>query len=130
LLPWDGNSEEMDVYSNQIREMYETDPILKKFDHVGPRKSIADIYPSDYEYNNESDFEVRGNVLSRRSSSVHSLLHLHAQNNSQSKSELETLENLSHSASQHNTLYSYHYYSDENDKTVNELIFYYYFYLL
>lgn len=116
LLPRDGSFDDMDVYSMQIREMYNNDPILKSFDHVTTRRSIADIYPSDHEH--ESDFEVRGNMLSRRSSSIHSLsLHGLPTNNLQTKADNETLDNLANNTSQHNAIFLYHY-MDETDKTV------------
>lgn len=109
------SSEDIDMFSKQIREMYDNDPILKKFDHIGPRKSIVDFYSSEHEYD-ESDFEIRGNILSRRnSSSVFG--QRHSSNSQQQVGNLETLDNLANAASQHSTLYSYHY-MDETDKTV------------
>lgn len=117
LLPSDpDNADEIDMFSKQIREMYDNDPILKKFDHIGPRKSIVDYYSSEHEYD-EPDFEIRGNVLSRRNSSVFGQRMSNATNSQQQVGNLETLDNLANAASQHSTLYSYHY-MDETDKTV------------
>lgn len=112
----------METYADQIKSMYDKDPILKKFEHVSRRRSIVDLCPSDVE---ESDFEVRGNVLSRRNSAVPSIA---AHHNAMSGSgysqvgDVETLDQVANVASHHDTLYSYHY-MDETDKTVSSADF-------
>lgn len=111
--------EELDMYKRQFHELYISDPTLKKFEHVGPRKSIVDFYSSEH---GEPDFEVRDNVLSRRGSTVcgiggggggltrNSLA-------SNSVGNLEALDDLANMTSQHNPLYSYRYV-DGTDHTV------------
>lgn len=98
--------DELDMY-RQYQELY----------HIGPRKSIVDFHTS--EHVDEADFEVRGNILSRRNSAAcgiggigprHSLL-------SSSVGNLETLDDVANAASQHSALYSYHYI-DGTDNTV------------
>lgn len=118
--PVDSESlEELDMYKRQFHELYISDPTLKKFEHVGPRKSIVDFYSSEH---GEPDFEVRDNVLSRRGSTVcgiggggggltrNSLA-------SNSVGNLEALDDLANMTSQHNPLYSYRYV-DGTDHTV------------
>lgn len=118
LVNPDHDSDGMDTYAEKIKSMYDEDPILKQFEHVGHRRSIVDLYPSDVE---ESDFEIRGNILSRRNSTVPSLL---SQYNPMSASihsqvgDVETLDQVANVAALYDTLYSYHY-MDETDKTVS-----------
>lgn len=106
----------MNNYADKIKSMYEEDTILKPFDHVNHRRSIVDLYPSDIE---EADFEVRGNILSRRNSAVPSIASHHGMAASlhSQVGDVDTLDQVANVASQHNTLYSYHY-MDETDKTV------------
>lgn len=118
--PSHDNFNGMDSYAEKIKSMYDEDPILKQFEHVGRRRSIVDLYPSDVD---ESDFEIRGNVLSRRNSAVPSLLSHH---NAMSASvhsqvgDVETLDQVANVAAHYDTLYSYHY-MDETDKTVSSI---------
>lgn len=111
----------METYADKIKTMYDKDPILKKFEHVSRRRSIVDLCPSDVE---ESDFEIRGNVLSRRNSAVPSLM---AHHNAMSASmhsqvgDVETLDQVAHASVHHDTLYSYHY-MDETDQTVSSTL--------
>lgn len=118
LIPSNGKFLEMNDYAEKIKSMYDEDPILKQFDHVGHRRSIVDLAPNSGE---ESDFEVRGNVLSRRNSAVPFAGMHHSAMSSSIHSQIgdvDTLDHLASFASQQNTLYSYHY-MDETDKTVS-----------
>lgn len=101
---------------DKFSSMYDDDPLLKQFKHLEHRKSIMSLVDAD-----ESDFEVRGGMLSRRNSmlsgsrnSVHppSLM-------VSSMTDSDTLDQVVNVCATHpdNTLYSYHYI-DENDKTV------------
>lgn len=97
--------------------MYEQDPILKQFNHVGHRRSIVDLNPSDID---EAEFEVRGHILSRRGSAAPSIASHHNLMTSSVHStvaDLETLDQVASAASLHDTLYSYHYMNE--DKKVN-----------
>lgn len=118
----------MDNYAGKIKSMYDEDPILKQFEHVGHRRSIVDLYPSE---SDEPDFEIRGNILSRRNSAVigalsrrnsalPSLASFH--NNPASSASIQSqsggvdaLDQVAAVASHHDSLYSYHY-MDETDK--------------
>lgn len=120
LIPRQDSFHDMNNYAERIRVMYDEDPVLKQFERINRRRSIVDLNPSEI---GEPDFEVRGNILSRRnsalplpsigshhnmmSSSVHSLV-----------SDVEMLDQVASVASHHDTLYSYHY-MDETDNTVN-----------
>lgn len=118
LIPSNGKFLEMNDYAEKIKSMYDEDPILKQFDHVGHRRSIVDLAPNSGE---ESDFEVRGNVLSRRNSAIPFAGMHHSAMSSSIHSQIgdvDTLDHLASFASQQNTLYSYHY-MDETDKTVS-----------
>ena len=99
--------------------MYEEDPILKQFEHVGHRRSIVDLYPSDIE---ESDFEIRGNILSRRGSAVPSMMGSHHNLMSLSLhsqiADVDKLDQVANSAALHDAVYSYHY-MDETDHKVS-----------
>jgi hypothetical protein len=120
LIPRQESFLEMDSYTDKIKSMYDEDPILKQFSNVGPRRSIVDLYPSDIE---EAEFEVRGNVLSRRGSAAPSITSQKNLMNSSFHSQVgdvETLDQVANVASHHDTLYSYHYL-DETDKTVRNL---------
>jgi hypothetical protein len=109
---------ETDIYSQKIKSMYEEDPILKQFNHVGHRRSIVDL--SAIDNIDEPDFEVRGNILSRRNSAVPSISSHHNLMSGSIHStigDLETLDQVANAASHHDTLYSYHY-MNETDQTV------------
>lgn len=122
LVPRQDDYPEIDEYAETINSMYEQDPILKQFNHPGHhRRSIVDLTSSDID---EPDFEIRGNILSRRNSAVPSIPSHHNLMTGSMHStigDLETLEQVANAASHHNTLYSYHYMS-ETDKTVISLI--------
>lgn len=107
----------MNNYTEKIKSMYDEDPILKQFDHVGHRRSIVDLYPSEID---EPDFEIRGNILSRRNSAIPVIGSLHGISASIQSlvGDVETLDQVANVASLHDTLYSYHY-MDDTDKTVN-----------
>lgn len=116
LIPRQDFSPQEDEFNRTIKSMYEQDPVLKQFNHVGHRRSIVEL-TSDID---EPDFEVRGNILSRRNSAVQSLASHHNQMTASMHStigDLETLDQVANAASHHDTLYSYHYL-DETDKTV------------
>lgn len=111
----------IDSYADKIKSMYDEDPILKQFEHIGRRRSIVDLYPSDVE---ESDFEIRGNILSRRNSAAPLAVPHHNPMTSSTHSQVgdvETLDQVANAAAHHDTLYSYHY-MDETDKTVSSFI--------
>lgn len=117
LVPHQDSSYEDNEYSETIKTMYEQDPILKHFNHVNHRRSIVDLTTADVD---EPEFEIRGNVLSRRNSAVPSVASHHNLMTSSmhsTMSDLETLDHVANAASHHNTLYSYHF-MDETDKTV------------
>lgn len=116
LIPRQDSFHEMNNYAEKIKSMYDEDTILKPFDHVNHRRSIVDLYPSDIE---DSDFEVRGNILSRRNSAIPSIASHHnmAASLHSQVGDVETLDQVANVASHHDTLYSYHY-MDETDKTV------------
>lgn len=102
---------------NQFKSMYDDDPLLKHFNHIEHRKSIMSLTDVD-----ESDFEVRGGVLSRRNS----ILSNSGRNSAQAlmvssihSTDADTLDQVVNVvATHHDTLYSYHY-MDETDKTVS-----------
>lgn len=103
---------------DKFSTMYDDDPLLKQFKHLEHRKSIMSLVDAD-----ESDFEVRGGMLSRRNSilsgsrnSVHHPLMVSSVN---SVADSDTLDQVVNVCATHpdNTFYSYHYI-DENDKTV------------
>lgn len=105
-----------DEYVQSMHSIYDQDPILKQFDHVGHRRSIVDVNPSEID---ESEFEIRGYVLSRRGSEVphHNPMTTSIKSN---VGDLETLDQVANVASHHDTLYSYHFMDDS--ETVNSLI--------
>lgn len=118
LIPHRDSFLEMETYSQKIKSIYDEDPILKPFDRVNHRRSIVDLYPSDID---EPDFEIRGNILSRRSSLAPSISSYHPGMSSSQHSQVgdvEKLDQMANEASHHDTLYSYHYL-DETDQTVN-----------
>lgn len=121
LIPSQDSYLELDNYAEKIKSMYDQDPILKQFDRVGHRRSIVDLYPAE---NDEPDFEIRGNMLSRRSSTVPSIASHHNLMASSMHSQIgdvDTLDQVANAASHHDSLYSYHYL-DETDKTVKTSI--------
>lgn len=99
---------------DQFSSMYDDDPLLKQFKHLEHRKSIMSLTDAD-----ESDFEVRGGMLSRRNSvlSKNSIQPLMV--SSIHSTDADTLDQVVNICASHpdNTLYSYHYI-DETDKTV------------
>lgn len=119
LIPRQDAFHDMNNYADRIRVMYDEDPVLKQFEKINRRRSIADLNPNEM---GESDFEVRGNVLSRRNSAL-PLSSLGSHHNMMSSSlhslvsDVEMLDQVANVASHHDTLYSYHYL-DETDKTV------------
>jgi hypothetical protein len=124
LLPQQDFLSQENEYSQTIKSMYESDPILKQFNHVGHRRSIVDLTTTDID---EPDFEIRGNILSRRNSAVPSMsshhnLNLMTSSMHSTAGDLETLDQVANATSHHNTLYSYHYI-DETDNTVREIFF-------
>lgn len=119
FIPRFGSSDDI-IYDESLRSIYDDDPILKHFSHIEHRKSIVSLV--DTAEAMESDFEIRGNLLSRRSS-----LAISRQNNSaipQSmvssfhSTDVDTLDHVANVAASHDTVYSYHYI-DETDKTVS-----------
>lgn len=103
--------------ADDIQFIYEHDPMLKPFVNVGRRQSIVDLYPSDTD---EPSFEIRNNVLSRRNSSSQSISsHHNAMSSSMHSavSDVELLDQVAHSATHHDPVYSYQYL-DEKDHTV------------
>lgn len=103
---------------DQFSSMYDDDPLLKQFKHLEHRKSIMSLADAD-----ESDFEVRGGMLSRRNSvlSRNSMQPLMV--SSIHSTDADTLDQVVSVCAAHpdNTLYSYHYI-DETDKTVSALV--------
>lgn len=102
---------------SKFKSMYDDDPLLKHFNHLEHRKSIMSLVDVD-----ESDFEVRGGILSRRNSilSVNGCGRNSAQQlmvSSIHSTDVDTLDQVVNVAAHHDTLYSYHY-MDETDKTV------------
>lgn len=101
----------------QFKSIYDDDPLLKPFNHLEHRKSIMSLTDID-----ESDFEVRGGILSRRNS----ILSGSGRNSvlpslmvsSIHSTDVDTLDQVVNVAAHHDTLYSYHYI-DETDKTVS-----------
>jgi hypothetical protein len=117
LLPNQDYCSEENEFSQTIKSMYESDPILKQFNHVGHRRSIVDLTATEID---EPDFEIRGNILSRRNSAIplmSSHLNLMTSSMHSAAGDLETLDHVANATSHQNTLYSYHY-MDETDKTV------------
>lgn len=112
----------MNNYADKIKTMYEEDPILKHFDHIGHRRSIVDLNPSDID---EPDFEIRGSILSRRSSAVPSMMGSHhnlmAASLQSQIGDIDRLDQVASFASQHDSVYSYHY-MDETDHKVRDSI--------
>jgi hypothetical protein len=103
---------------DKFKSIYDDDPILKHFNHLEHRKSIMSLVDCD-----ESDFEIRGNLLSRRNSTILSRRNSAALpqlmvSSHHSLGDIDTLDQVVNAATHHNTLYSYHY-MDESDKTVN-----------
>lgn len=119
LIPRQDSYQDMNNYADKIRVMYDEDPVLKKFERTN-RRSIVDLNPNEL---GEPDFEVRGNILSRRNSAL-PLPSIGSHHNMMSSSvnslvsDVEMLDQVANVASHHDTLYSYHY-MDETDKTVN-----------
>jgi hypothetical protein len=114
LGPRQDNFIEMDD-CEKIKSMYD-DPILKQFNHISHRRSIVDLNALDID---EPDFEIRGNILSRRNSAVPSIASHHNLMSASMHStvgDLETLDQVANAASHHDTLYSYQWYED--DQTV------------
>ncbi|CAH1720001.1 unnamed protein product [Chironomus riparius] len=121
FIPRFGSSDNTNAeYDETLKSMYDKDPILKHFNHIENRKSIVSLVDSSEAL--ESDFEIRGNMLSRRNS-----LSMISRRNSaipqQSlmissyhSSDVDTLDQVVNVAAT-NTLYSY-YYTDETDKTM------------
>lgn len=105
---------------NQFKSMYDDDPLLKHFSHIEHRKSIMSLTDVD-----ESDFEVRGGMLSRRNSILsgggggrNSVQPPCMVSSLHSTADVDTLDQVVNVAAHHDTLYSYHYI-DETDKTVS-----------
>lgn len=109
--------DDADECKDKFSSMYDDDPLLKQFKHLEHRKSIMSLVDAD-----ESDFEVRGGMLSRRNSilsggrnSVQPLMvsSIHS-------TDADTLDQVVNVCAAHpdTTLYSYHYI-DETDKTVS-----------
>lgn len=132
FIPRFGSSDNTE-YDEKLRSMYDDDPILKHFNHIENRKSIVSLVDSSEAL--ESDFEIRGNMLSRRNS-----LSMVSRRNSaipqQSlmlssyhSSDVDTLDQVVNVAATHDTLYSY-YYTDETDKTVKHEMMTYQTYLV
>lgn len=111
-------------YEDKFKSMYEDDPILKHFNHIEHRKSIMSLV-DDAE---ESDFEIRGNILSRRNSMAisrrNSTTPQPLMSSSIHSTDVDTLDQVVNVAAHHDTLYSYHYI-DETDKTVGKNTTYY-----
>lgn len=104
-------------YTDKFNSIYDDDPLLKQFKHLEHRKSIMSLVDAD-----ESDFEVRGGMLSRRNSMLSG-----GRNSAQPlmvssfhSTDVDTLDQVVNVCSAHpdSTLYSYHYI-DETDKTVS-----------
>lgn len=106
-------------YSEKMQSIYDEDPILKQFNSIGHRRSIVDLNPSDVD---EPDFEIRGNILSRRNSAAPSSFGSHlnlmaaSMQSSHPMGEAEKLDQVAHAAKT-DSLYSYHY-MDETDHKV------------
>jgi len=118
LLQRPDSFRDMDEYTEACKSIYDDDPILKQFNHIDHRTSLVDLHLTDTD-DQEPNFEIRGNVLSRRSSSVHALHHLAGTGsmaNSQAGDEFDHVVNVS--VHDGESLYAYHYL-DENDKTVS-----------
>lgn len=118
MAPNEVNFDETDSYSEKIKSMYDEDPILKQFSHVGHRRSIVDLTASDIDC--EPDFEIRGNILSRRNSAIPSTASHHNLMSASMHStigDFETLDQVANATTNHDTLYSYHYL-DETDQSV------------
>lgn len=121
LIPRQESFHDMNNYAERIRVMYDEDPVLKQFERIN-RRSIVDLNPNEM---GEPDFEVRGNILSRRNSAL-PLPSIGSHHNMMSASlhslvsDVEMLDQVANVASHHDELYSYHY-MDETDKTVNIL---------
>jgi hypothetical protein len=110
---------DMNKYADKIKSMYEEDPVLKQFDHVNQRRSIVDLYPNE----EDSDFEIRGSILSRRNSNVpvvapHPNVALMNSSVHSQVGGVEDWDNVANATASHDTLYSYHY-MDDTDKTVS-----------
>lgn len=105
---------------DKYRSMYEDDPILKHFNHIEHRKSIMSLVDT---VESESDFEIRGGMLSRRNSFAisrrNSGIPQPLNVSSIHTTDVDTLDQVVNVAAHHDTLYSYHYI-DETDKTVSE----------
>jgi hypothetical protein len=100
-------------YDDKFKSIYDDDPILKHFNHIDHRKSIMSLVDAD-----ESDFEIRGNMLSRRNSFAISRRNSNSVPLSMHSTDVDTLDQVVNAATRHDTLYSYHYV-DETDKTVS-----------
>lgn len=109
-------------YDETLRSMYEDDPILKHFNHIEHRKSIVSLVDTTEAL--ESDFEIRGSMLSRRNSLAvsrrNSAIPQSLMVSSFHSADVDTLDQVANVAAHHNTVYSYHYI-DETDKTVSFL---------
>jgi hypothetical protein len=118
FIPRFGSSSDLEC-DDKFRSMYDDDPILKHFNHIEHRKSIMSLV--DTVDSSESDFEIRGNVLSRRNSFGHSRRNSAVPQplmvSSIHSTDVDTLDQVVNVATHHDTLYSYHYI-DETDKTV------------
>lgn len=124
FIPRFGSSENTE-YDETLRSIYDDDPILKKFNHIENRKSIVSLVDSSEAL--ESDFEIRGNMLSRRNSlsmisrRSSSIPQQSLMISSYHSADVDTLDQVVTVAANHDTLYSY-YYTDETDKTVKHEI--------
>lgn len=120
LIPRQDGFQDMNNYAERIRVMYDEDPVLKQFERINRRRSIVDLNPNEI---GEPDFEVRGNILSRRNSALPLTSHSSHHNMRSASlhslvSNVEMLDQVASVASHHDELYSYHY-MDETDKTVS-----------
>jgi hypothetical protein len=118
FIPRFGSSSDIE-YDEKYRSMYDDDPILKHFNHIDHRKSIMSLV--DTIDSSEPDFEIRGNMLSRRNSMAmsrrNSAVPQPLMVSSIHSTDVETLDHVVNVTTHHDTLYSYHYI-DEHDKTV------------
>lgn len=119
FIPSYGSSDDI-LYDETLRSIYDDDPILKHFSHIEHRKSIVSIVDTAEAL--EPDFEIRGNLLSRRSSLAisrsNSAIPQSLMASSFHSTDAGTLDHVANVAAHHDTVYSYHYI-DETDKTVS-----------
>lgn len=122
LIPRQDSFREMDEYNESCKSIYEDDPLLKQFNRIEHRTSIVDLRLDDDD-GKMPNFEIRGNVLSRRNSaaipSMGSLNMSTSMSSSSHAGDVDALEQVVNVTQQTgSSLYSYHY-MDETDKTVS-----------